>query len=596
MISASFRSLGLSAPILKALENMGFETPSPIQAATVPLLMSGKDVAGLSKTGSGKTAAFAIPALEHIDPAVKRPQVLILCPTRELAVQIAGEVSKLSLFMHGVQGLAIYGGASYAAQYEGLRAGAQIIAGTPGRIMDHLERGSLKLDSIGLVVLDEADRMLDMGFRDDIATILQQVPAKRQTAFFSATMPPSVEHLVSVHTRDPQWIRLETQAEAAPNIEQVYYEVSHTGRIGALCRILEASELRFGIIFCSTKSAVDGVSEHLMANGYRADRLHGDMSQAMRERVLRRFRDRKLEFLVATDVAARGIDVDDVEAVINYDLPRDAEDYVHRIGRTGRAGRSGKAISLATAREIYALRRIQRMTRVNIRRETVPSAKEAAQFRSRSLAQKAVLLAQSGAVSPDPECIALLTAQGHPPETIIAALMHLLIHGDAPAASKSAASGRASAGHTPSYGEEQSESHPSARKGARPRFVEGSRHRGDYRNPETDRFSSPARDSSSQSEREKNPDERTFAARGKRFANHASGPRSKSGGKPLGYDQKSGFKSQPPWERKGADGGPKYRQTRSKSGKRPPERSASPRGPGGGEGVRPAGKKSTRTS
>jgi ATP-dependent RNA helicase DeaD len=429
MTSATFGSLGLSAPILKALGEMGFESPSPIQAATIPLLLAGKDVAGLSKTGSGKTAAFAVPALERVDASVKAPQVLILCPTRELAVQISGEVSKIALFLTGIRGMAIYGGASYKAQYEGLRSGCQIIAGTPGRIMDHLERGSLRLDAIRTVILDEADRMLDMGFRDDIATILDQVPEHRQTAFFSATMPPSVEQLIKSYTRQPEWIRLETRAAAAPNIEQVYYEVSHTGRVGALCRILESSDLRFGIIFCSTKTAVDGVSEHLMAIGYRADRLHGDMSQAMRERVLKRFRERKLEFLVATDVAARGIDVDDVEAVINYDLPRDAEDYVHRIGRTGRAGRSGKAITLATARETYALRRIQRMTQVHINQCKLPSAAEASRFRARSITQTAIQLMESNAFSPDAENLALLTGQPFPTERALGALLHLLVHG-----------------------------------------------------------------------------------------------------------------------------------------------------------------------
>jgi ATP-dependent RNA helicase DeaD len=296
--------------------------------------------------------------------------------------------------------------------------------------MDHLERGSLQLDAIQLIVLDEADRMLDMGFRDDIASILQQVPAERQTAFFSATMPSSVEQLVKRYTRNPEWVRLETRAEAAPNIEQVYYEVAHSSRSNALCRILESSDLRFGIVFCATKNTVDTVSEQLMSAGYRADRLHGDMSQAMRERVLNRFRDRKLEFLVATDVAARGIDVDDVEAVINYDLPRDAEDYVHRIGRTGRAGRSGKAISLATAREVYTLRRIQRLTQVQIRRENVPSAAAAAQFRAQSLTQKTIALLQSANFTPDTQNISLLSEQPYPKETIIGALLHLLVNGN----------------------------------------------------------------------------------------------------------------------------------------------------------------------
>ena len=361
-----------------------------------------------------------------MDPKLKKPQVLILCPTRELAVQVAGEVAKLSAFKRGVTELAIYGGASYGAQYRGLEDGAQIIAGTPGRIMDHLDRGSLKLDHVRMIIMDEADRMLDMGFRDDMASILSQAPEERQTAFFSATMPSSVEHLIKSYTKSPQWVKLETRAEAAPDIDQCYYEISHGSRIGALCRVLESTSMRFGIIFCSTKNAVDGVTEHLIQEGYQADRLHGDMSQAMRERVMRRFREHKLEFLVATDVAARGIDVDDVEAVINYDLPRDAEDYVHRIGRTGRAGRSGKAISFITAREFWLLDRIQRMTRIRIRRERVPTPLEAAKHRTDALVSSAVALSESGTFSANPIGVQRLLAATPSAEAAIEVLLHML--------------------------------------------------------------------------------------------------------------------------------------------------------------------------
>ncbi len=428
MQSVSFSDLGLSPELLKAVKEMGFEEASPIQAATIPALMSGKDVAGLSRTGSGKTAAFAIPAVECVDAALGAPQVLILCPTRELAVQVAGEVAKLSAFKRGVSELAIYGGASYGAQFRGLENGAQVIAGTPGRIMDHLDRGSLRLGAIKMVILDEADRMLDMGFRDDIATILQQAPPERQTAFFSATMPSAVEQLIKRYTSNPFWVRLETRADAAPNIDQCYFEVGHGSRVGALCRVLEATNMRFGIIFCSTKNAVDGVTEHLVAEGYQADRLHGDMSQAMRERVMRRFRDRKLEFLVATDVAARGIDVDDVEVVLNYDLPRDPEDYVHRIGRTGRAGRSGRAISFVTPREMFALDRIFRLTRIKIRRERMPTPAEAAQKRIEVLVESVRALIATGTVSKAHAGAKSLLSDGTEPEVVIEALLHLLTH------------------------------------------------------------------------------------------------------------------------------------------------------------------------
>lgn len=439
MQSVSFSDLGLSPELLKAVKEMGFEEASPIQASTIPALLSGKDVAGLSRTGSGKTAAFAIPAVECVDASLGAPQVLILCPTRELAVQVAGEVGKLSAFKLGVKELAIYGGASYGAQFRGLENGAQVIAGTPGRIMDHLDRGSLRLDAIKMVILDEADRMLDMGFRDDIATILQQAPPARQTAFFSATMPSAVEQLIKRYTSNPMWVRLETRAEAAPDIDQCYFEVGHGSRIGALCRVLEATNLRFGIIFCSTKNAVDGVTEHLVAEGYQADRLHGDMSQAMRERVMRRFRDRKLEFLVATDVAARGIDVDDIEVVLNYDLPRDPEDYVHRIGRTGRAGRSGRAISFVTPREMFALERIFRLTRIKIRRERMPTPAEAAQKRIEVLVETARALIATGTVSKAHAGARALLSDGTEPEVVIEALLHLLTHRKASGAKSSGA-------------------------------------------------------------------------------------------------------------------------------------------------------------
>jgi ATP-dependent RNA helicase DeaD len=427
MHQASFRDLGLSPDLLKAVEQMGFEQASPIQAATIPALLAGKDVAGLSRTGSGKTAAFAIPAVECVDPRVRAPQVLILCPTRELAMQVAGEVSKLSAFKPGVKELAVYGGASYGTQFRGLEDGAQIIAGTPGRVMDHLDRGSLRLDSLKMVVLDEADRMLDMGFRDDIATILQQAPSSRQTAFFSATMPLDVEKLIKRYTSEPAWVRLETRAEAAPDIDQTYYEVGHGSRVGALCRVLEATQLRFGIIFCSTKNAVDGVAEHLAVEGYQVDRLHGDISQAQRERVMRRFRERKIEFLIATDVAARGIDVDDVEVVLNYDLPRDPEDYVHRIGRTGRAGRSGLAISFTTPREVFMLERIARLTRIRVRREKLPTAAEAARKKTEILVNKVKLLIAEGSFPANKTATQTLLEDGAAPEQVVAALLHLLV-------------------------------------------------------------------------------------------------------------------------------------------------------------------------
>jgi ATP-dependent RNA helicase DeaD len=477
MQSAPFCDLGLSPELLKAVGQMGFQQASPIQAATIPILLSGKDVAGLSRTGSGKTAAFAIPAIQAVDPSLKAPQILILCPTRELAVQIAGEVAKLAAFTRGVRELAIYGGQAYGVQYRGLQDGAQIIAGTPGRLMDHLDRGSLKLDNIRMIILDEADRMLDMGFRDDIATILQQAPEARQTAFFSATMPSQVEQLIKRYTREPQWVRMETRAESAPDIDQCYYEVSHGSRVGAVCRVLEATNIRFGIIFCSTKSAVDGVTEHLVAEGYQADRLHGDMSQAMRERVMRRFRDGKLEFLVATDVAARGIDVDDIEAVINYDIPRDPEDYVHRIGRTGRAGRSGRAITFVTSREAYALDRIQRMTRVKIRRERLPTPGEAAHRKTEELVKLALTLITANEYGHSNKDLAKGFLAQTTPEAAVEALLYLL--GNRKAALSKARNNSAPSPEAKPSSETESDA-PSKAARPRPEYIPRSEERSSY--------------------------------------------------------------------------------------------------------------------
>ncbi len=324
---------------------------------------------GQSQTGSGKTAAFAIPAIEVVDAQLRAPQVLILCPTRELAVQVAEEVAKLAHFKPRVKEIPIYGGQSYDRQLRGLRDGAQIIIGTPGRILDHLDRGTLKMDQIKMVILDEADRMLDMGFVDDIREILKQAPEKRQTVFFSATLPRPIQDLIRTFTREPVNVTIETQALTMPDIEQVYYEVERRSKLEVLCRLIDLDDIRFGIIFCATKMMVDELTEHLVARGYAADKMHGDMTQAMRERVIAKFRKRGIEFLVATDVAARGLDVDDIEVVFNYDLPHDGDDYIHRIGRTGRAGRSGKAITLVSGRELYKMQSIVRFTKAKIRRE-----------------------------------------------------------------------------------------------------------------------------------------------------------------------------------------------------------------------------------
>ena len=421
-----FADLALSPEVLRAIERMGFEEATPIQSAAIPVLLEGGDVVGQSQTGSGKTAAFGIPAIQAVDANVRAPQVIILCPTRELVVQVAEEIAKLAFFKRGVRELPIYGGQSYERQFRGLSAGAQIIIGTPGRVMDHLERKSLKLDQIKMVVLDEADRMLDMGFVDDIKTILRQVPDERQTVFFSATIPRPIQQLIQTFTRNPINVRVESEAMTVPAIEQIYYEVDRRSKLEVLCRLIDIEDVKLAIIFCATKMMVDELTEHLTARGYSADKLHGDMTQAMRERVMGKFRKRAIEILVATDVAARGLDVDDIEVVFNYDLPHDGEDYVHRIGRTGRAGKGGKAVTFVAGREIYRLENIQRFTRSRIRRAKIPSAEEVEGKRATAFAEALRETLEKGEYKRHDELLDRLLEQNYSPTDIASALIHLL--------------------------------------------------------------------------------------------------------------------------------------------------------------------------
>ena len=421
-----FAELGLSPELLKAVDKMGFEEASPIQTAVIPTILAGRDAVGLSSTGSGKTAAFAIPAIEKVDPKQRAVQVLILCPTRELAVQVAEETGKLALFKRGVTGVPIYGGQSYERQFRALAAGVQVVIGTPGRVMDHMERGTLKLDTLKLVVLDEADRMLDMGFREDIEKILSSVPEQRQLLFFSATMPRAIQELIKRYSRDPAWIKIEAVAQNAPQVEQIYFEVDRRSKIEALTRLIDVHDFRYGIIFCSTKIMVDDLEEHLHARGYLTDRLHGDITQAQRNRVMEKFRRRGFEFLVATDVAARGLDVDDLEVVFNFDLPNDAEDYTHRIGRTGRAGKSGKAFTFVSGQEIYKLQSMVRWAKLNIRRGKIPSLDEVEEARTNVFFEKIRATLEAKEFKPHDRMIDRLLDQGYASTDICSALIHLL--------------------------------------------------------------------------------------------------------------------------------------------------------------------------
>ena len=425
-----FSELGLSEEVLKAIDKLGFEQAAPIQAAAIPLLMAGKDIVGQSQTGSGKTAAFGIPAVEKVDTALRAVQVLILCPTRELAIQVSEEIHKLAVFRRGVNALPIYGGQSYERQFYGLKQGAQIVIGTPGRIMDHMRRGTLRLDTVKLVILDEADVMLNMGFRDDIETILKDAPKERQTVFFSATMPRPIRDLIERYARNPENVKVEQKEMTVPTVEQVYYEVDRRFKIELLTRLIDIHDLKLGIIFCNTKRMVDDLVDHLEAQGYMADRLHGDMTQAMRDRVMNKFRKSGLEFLVATDIAARGIDVDDVQVVFNYDLPYDGEDYVHRIGRTGRAGRAGRAITFVSGREVFQIRNIERYTNTRIQRSRVPTEAEVEQARDNVFLGKIRAKLQASEFKSNEPMIERLLEEGFLSTDIAAACLSLLQSGE----------------------------------------------------------------------------------------------------------------------------------------------------------------------
>ena len=428
-----FSELGLSAEVLKAIDKLGFEQAAPIQASAIPILMAGGDVVGQSQTGSGKTAAFAIPAIETVDPKQRAVQVLILCPTRELAIQVSEEVHKLALYKTGLHALPIYGGQSFERQLIGLRHGANIVIGTPGRVMDHMRRGTLKLDGVKMAILDEVDVMLNMGFREDIEVILQAAPVERQTVFFSATIPRPIQQLIQKYSRNPQQVRIEQKALTVPTVEQIYYEVARDYKIELLTRLIDIHDLKLGIIFCNTKRMVDDLVEHLNTQGYSADRLHGDMNQTQRDHVMNKFRKSGLEFLVATDVAARGIDVDDVQVVFNYDLPYDVEDYLHRIGRTGRAGRSGRAISFVAGREVFQIQNIERFTKVRIQRGKPPTASQVEEARAVVFLDKLRAVLTSGHYKKQDHIIERLLEEGFSSPDIASALMHQLQVGDAAA-------------------------------------------------------------------------------------------------------------------------------------------------------------------
>lgn len=368
-----FDELNIDERILRAIEDMGFEETSPIQTQAIPAVCEGIDVVGQAQTGTGKTAAYTIPMLMKIDPQIKKPQAIVLCPTRELAVQVAEEIRKLAKYMSDIKVLPVYGGQEIVRQIKSLKTGVQIIVGTPGRVMDHMRRKTVKFDNINMVILDEADEMLDMGFREDMETILTETPEDRQTLMFSATMPKAIMDIARNFQKDARIIKVVRKELTVSNIEQFYYEVRPKNKTEVLCRLIDIYNPRLSVVFCNTKRQVDELISELKGRGYFADGIHGDMKQQQRDRVMDDFRSGKVDILIATDVAARGIDVDDVDMVFNYDIPQDEEYYVHRIGRTGRAGRSGMALSFISGKEVYKLKDIERYCKTKILAKPVPS-------------------------------------------------------------------------------------------------------------------------------------------------------------------------------------------------------------------------------
>ena len=377
-----FEELQLDDRIIRAITEMGFEEASPIQAQAIPVVLEGRDMIGQAQTGTGKTAAFGLPLLQKVDPKVNKLQAIVLLPTRELAIQVAEELRRFAKFMHGIKVLPVYGGQDIVRQIRALKDGTQIVVGTPGRVMDHMRRKTVKMDHVHTVVLDEADEMLNMGFLEDMETILSQLPEERQTLMFSATMPQAIADIAKKFQKDPVTVRVIKKELTVPKVTQYYYEVKPKNKVEVMCRLLDMYSPKLSIIFCNTKRQVDELVQALQGRGYFAEGLHGDLKQVQRDRVMESFRNGRTDILIATDVAARGIDVGNVEAVFNYDIPQDDEYYVHRIGRTGRAGREGKAFSLVVGKEVYKLRDIQRYCKTKIIPQAIPSLNDITEIKA----------------------------------------------------------------------------------------------------------------------------------------------------------------------------------------------------------------------
>ena len=383
-----FEDMNISNEICRAVLDMGFEEATPIQSQAIPVILEGKDIIGQSQTGTGKTAAFGIPLLERINPEDRRLQALILCPTRELAIQVSEEFRKLLKYKDNIRVLPFYGGQPIDRQIAALRKGTQVVIGTPGRVMDHMRRRTIKAETVQMMVLDEADEMLDMGFREDIETILVKIPEEHQTLLFSATLSPEILDITKRFQKNPEFIKIVRKELTVPNIEQYYFDVKEKTKLDALCRIIDVYDPKLAMVFCNTKKRVDDLVEMLQGRGYFAEGLHGDLKQAQRDKVMQKFRNGTIEILVATDVAARGIDVDDIDVVFNYDVPQDEEYYVHRIGRTGRAGKAGKAFTFCVGKEIYKLRDIMRYTKTKIQQQKLPTLSDVEEMKTNIYLEK----------------------------------------------------------------------------------------------------------------------------------------------------------------------------------------------------------------
>jgi ATP-dependent RNA helicase DeaD len=432
-VDASFATMGLDARVLEAVQDVGYETPSPIQAATIPTLLEGRDVVGLAQTGTGKTAAFALPILSRLDLKQKAPQALVLAPTRELALQVCEAFERYAAHLSGVHVLPVYGGQGYGVQLSALRRGVHVVVGTPGRIMDHLDKGTLDLSELRFLVLDEADEMLNMGFAEDVETILADTPVDKNVALFSATMPAQIRRISKKYLRDPAEITVKNKTATSANIAQRYLMVSYPQKVDALTRILEVENFEGMIVFVRTKNETETLAEKLRARGFSAAAINGDVVQAQRERTIGELKDGKLDILVATDVAARGLDVDRISHVVNYDIPTDPESYVHRTGRTGRAGRSGDAISFVTPRERYLLKSIEKTTRQPLTVMQLPTVEDVNVTRLARF-DDAITEALSSAekVTFFRDVVSHYVREHNVPEVDVAAALAVVLHGDTP--------------------------------------------------------------------------------------------------------------------------------------------------------------------